>query len=536
MATVIHQAEVTDGSSISGDETTAGPGQFDKLEALQDLLQQIEAAEKPVDVRYVDKSGKNPLLHLSHDSSVEFSDIAIGHAFYLVAQVIDGGKQAKDASLHLQLVAFNGKRLHSHQEKFSVAKDDFIDKALQSNLFTNFVDDDIRLCKGVPEKFKCFDESESLRDEYQEEGIVVRSKYCSYGVVVLDDTESEQICFECKTHMEIKREPGSMRTRYKTGSLRPKKFEVEDLLEDDDDEEADYYDEYGYSNKENERLAKKKIKKLSGITIAKTDEDGIPIEEKKRGRRSKAADDPPQTPRTPRNPGGGNFTLSVTKGRRTRELEVPLEKLKQEFDFDAEMVYATCTTIPQPSSVKKRKRATPESTKRRNQKVDSDEPCAVIAKNCPICDQPFSEINEFMEHLTKCDYASDNSGDENGDTKDGIVPELDEETGEPKPKRKRRPRPKKEVKKKVKKEVIKTECCICLGIVKGDENAYPNHMKGHEEKVDLSLAVQCPECDGIVPSRKECNAHIKEAHPERGSICIECLEFMPVFHFYQMAT
>ena len=81
-----------------------------------------------------------------------------------------------------------------------------------------------------------------------------------------------------------------------------------------------------------------------------------------------------------------------------------------------------------------------------------------------------------------------------------------------------------------KKPTASVECTVCMTTFKHD-TTFPQHMKAHEAKVDLTTPIDCPVCTIEVESRKTLNPHIKDHHPEKGGCCVECLEFMPVSFF-----
>ena len=60
------------------------------------------------------------------------------------------------------------------------------------------------------------------------------------------------------------------------------------------------------------------------------------------------------------------------------------------------------------------------------------------------------------------------------------------------------------------------------------DTTFPQHMKAHEDKIDINAPMLCPVCSVELESRKLLNPHIKEHHPEKGGCCIECEEFMSV--------
>ena len=144
-----------------------------------------------------------------------------------------------------------------------------------------------------------------------------------------------------------------------------------------------------------------------------------------------------------------------------------------------------------------------------------------------------------MKHLSTCEAKSDNEdlgdvfgGTAQGDSDEDYKPILDENGIAATSKVRFIERKKAKSSKKLpagskKKPLVPVECTVCMTSFKHDTN-FPQHMKAHQDKIDLDSPMTCPVCSIEVESKKALNPHMKEHHPDKGGCCIVCLEFMPV--------
>lgn len=144
-----------------------------------------------------------------------------------------------------------------------------------------------------------------------------------------------------------------------------------------------------------------------------------------------------------------------------------------------------------------------------------------------------------MKHLSTCEAKSDHEdlgdvfgGTAQGDSDEDYKPILDENGIAATSKVRFIERKKAKSSKKLpagskKKPLVPVECTVCMTSFKHDTN-FPQHMKAHEDKIDLDSPMTCPVCSIEVESKKALNPHMKEHHPDKGGCCIVCLEFMPM--------
>ena len=173
----------------------------------------------------------------------------------------------------------------------------------------------------------------------------------------------------------------------------------------------------------------------------------------------------------------------------------------------------------------KKSRHSPSAPIKKPKKVEEEPLPQIISneelknheKKCPICNEPFKDVNLFMTHLSRCNVES--SGEE-------------EEVEEVEEKDKDGNVEKKLVKKKKKKrfryamEPVSDEvrCRICCGYFKVD--SFKVHMKGHEKKYNLGATVACPICMEQM-CKRQLNPHFEINHTDQGGCCIECQAILP---------
>merc|ERR1719295_322531 len=138
-------------------------------------------------------------------------------------------------------------------------------------------------------------------------------------------------------------------------------------------------------------------------------------------------------------------------------------------------------------------------------------------KKCPICNEPFTDVNAFMSHLGKCnvpepDPVSSSEGEDSG--------EVDENGQKIKYSKKDNKKDKSN-----KSTGKKFKCRICCDVLR--YSSFKAHTSGHEKKFKLSEEVQCPQCPSVI-AKRDLNPHFLRVHPEAdGACCIECLKVMP---------
>ncbi len=577
--------------------------------AILDNLVQHVSVNPNVDVRLLARNTKHPFVHVSHRNWENCTDISFVPTFYVISRIVrnnKGGIVGSDEEvLQLQLVAFNGKRLLALAEEYSLQHDIAI-MVQHSQLLCHFVRGEIGLCKGLTKTDRSLNDANALR-ETLEEDVIYRSTKCLFAVLKFDS----QTCNECSNHVGHFDVPSSSEKMSPppSATLFPKVDPVEILeqiknetntLDSDVDVDDAYLDEM-FCNEEGqfENLIRKpvvnfedRLTKLKCITIAKASEG----EEESRilsapsESTSTATCDNVKTEQNMQSilEPQINLTVLVQDGDEKKELN--FLELRENLDIESERA-----KIREPARLsalaRKRKRAAAAAaaaaagsrpsnelsqSERRHKKIMSKQQmqyaqaesgAAIVeglTKKCPVCDKPFSDITDFMAHLSSCDFNNDNNvgggGNSSGDdaTYDprldncDIKQEVVEDDGghyafedikpfiTPRPKRPKKKRPSPSSKKKEPDvtstgtgtgtgsggTLVSLECTVCMTSFK-HEASYPPHIKAHADKIDVQAFINCPECH-LEVSRKDLNPHLKDHHPDKGGCCIECLEFMPV--------
>ena len=523
------------------------------LENIQDAVNSITG----LTARLIGRFSKSPFVHIGHTFWENASVLEHSPTFYLIAKLVQ--EDFKDALL-IQIVTFNGKLLHQSPFKQKFTLLDFGNlwpQIVQSTLFNNFTRGEIQLCKGLPKSARKPGQERDVLRETLGDRVITRNRYCHYALIKSPISN----CDACRSP-----------TQQNPSDSSEIKSESEEV-EDNDDYEAnqDFLDNDDVRVVSITNGLPQKLTKLSGITICKSGASDTTVPSVTVTKTKSVEENPsfaePQV----------NLTVMVNNGRQAKEL--PFNDFRKDLDIESER-----EKIRQPVTAGKRQKTTAEVTtsldkkpkrgvKRGSLKTETEEaPSAPktlrsankrAGKNCPLCNQHFSDIADFMKHLANCDPAvcapSDDdlgndisnafdsdedfkpvlesdatkvtpttSGSQLADLKP-VIPSDPEEVPlfdrKRKKMKKKAPLPTGGVKKK--QPAISVECTVCMTTFKQDTN-FAAHMKAHEDKIDLSTPMECPVCSIEVESRKALNPHIKEHHPDKGGCCIECLDFMNV--------
>ena len=375
-------------------------------------------------------------------------------------------KITTELQLKIQLVTYNGKLLPFTAEKFDLNN---LNSVNSSPLIQSFLQGEISLCKGLLKSAKRSPEADFLRD-FVSDRIVTRSRHCQYAIF----KNQSQNCPACKS------------------------FNSQTISDSSEIEDLDDYNTEEFLDKNDIRVLSitnnlpEKLSKLSGITIHHQNQEIIQIPGNS-GNIENAELMEPQV------------NLTVPDGK-----VLPFNDFRKDLNIESER-----QKIREPVLAKKRSKPVAEKAEK-------------TKKNCPLCNKPFSDIGEFMKHLSTCDQDNNGCSDQEDNHDEDYKPVLRENGGKfaeftPTLKRKKKPvNPSKS-----KKPAISVECTICMTTFKHDTN-FPQHMKAHEDKVDINAPMPCPVCSVQLESRKLLNPHLKEHHPEKGGCCVECLEFMPM--------
>lgn len=173
-------------------------------------------------------------------------------------------------------------------------------------------------------------------------------------------------------------------------------------------------------------------------------------------------------------------------------------------------------------------------------------------KKCPICQQPFTDVNLFMSHLSNCSITSDEEEsdlreDDHNEDLDIVDRQMQRFRTKNNFKFSSLPfhfiktdlvifrksiapgtsKPGSNGKKKKKKSrsfpLTALSCGICGQTFKF-ETHYEPHVQAHEEKLKLDVEVNCPVCSEVLPTKRHLNPHFKKIHPNDGGCCVECLQ------------
>jgi hypothetical protein len=520
------------------------PKQQKVLTILDNLLEHVNTSTD-INAKLLGRLTKHPFVHISHQFWHSYSDLTYGPTFYLVAHVAPDKEAGGQESLHLQLAAFNGKRLQNLAEKFTL-QDNIGEVVQHSQLLGYFIRGEVRLCKGLPKSAKSLNDSAALREAI-EERIIGRSRQCQFAVLKIASNESSnQVCHDCQSHVPISKhiigriDPAEILEQIKNEPHGGMQEDTDDDVVDDDF--GDIFEDGGVQVVNvTTNVLQNRLSLLKGITINKASEKDPPEAVAKETTSSSTDHDiaedtsflEPQV----------NLTVSVQDGDKRKELL--LTELRKDLDVEGER-----ERIREPVKASKRKRRPlPETfSEKRHKKLmykqareETEKPAGERhVKNCPVCDKPFTDIGEFMTHLSTCDFqpsGSEDDDDNAGGGDDGASEEdLDfkpvlDQNGKAMPSEHRTKKKKKKKSQPKKKSLVTPECTVCMTTFK-HETSFPGHMKAHEDKIDINEPMVCPVCTIEVESRKALNPHIKEHHPDKGGCCIECREFMPVRSFF----
>ena len=497
--------------------------------ALQELTQSYGT---DVSVKLIGRLSKSPFLHLTHQAWANFSDISLCPSFYLIIKIVSDDETTKD-NLLLQLVTYNGKPLQTPSTFERHELSDNVGQIVnQSRIFNSFLSGQFKLCKGLSKSAKRSKNDPDVLRDFVGERVVSRSRQCQIAVLKNDGNQQCTKCQNFSTEATLTDSPELMKS------------------ESDEVEDFDDYNTSEFLDHDDIRVISitsglpSKLSRLSGISIQKS---GMPevvevVDTPAKALRSKSAQKNAQTSSFPEPQ--VNLTVLVKDGKQEKVL--PFDDFRKDLNIEQER-----EQIREPVLSKKRRKSstsqdvkpsTSEAKRRTIQPIVKSVPKLTKEpmKNCPMCNKPFSDVTDFMKHLSVCDQAPSEEEDDTpnneafDESDEEYKPVLDNDNDKPMPKSLVSPPDKKKkvgkkpgalAKKKPSSGPV--ECTICMTTFKHDTN-FPQHMKAHEDKIDINQPVECPVCSIEVESRKELNPHIKEHHPDKGGCCIECHEFMAV--------
>ena len=437
---------------------------------MENILDHLNSSpENEITAKLIGQDTKTPYIHVSHDQWQNYSDIPYGPSFYLVLRIIkDEIKSHNKEILQIQMATYSGRLLQSDStcgEKLEL-NENVGSTVISSQIFARFVRGDIGLCKGLLKSAKKHpgEDPETLR-EFIGDRIVTRSRQCTYAV--LKNAESGQNCQNCKNFLpscfnekRIKRHQSESDTNIKS--------ESEDIDDFDDYGNNEFLDNDDIQVVSIVEALPQKLTKLAGITLIRN----APSNENN----EKKASPGPSAPKIQRisikkrqnneeqddlGPEGSedfpepHVNLTVIKENGRSKKSVPFNDFRKEIDIEQARQLIREPTLTkkrkppivnedQPLSEKRPKRAaarkpaiveddpdfspdskksgaapkllvrkaTPKSTPKPKTEAPKI-PQKHQVKNCPLCDKPFSDISEFMKHLTTCDPVdSGPSGDE----------------------------------------------------------------------------------------------------------------------------
>ena len=516
------------------------------IQVLEHLLSHV-TFNSEISAKLLGRLSKSPFIHISHRFWHNHSYLVYGPTFYIVIRINKDDLDGRD-KLKLQLSTYSGRLLSTLAEHWDLSQN-LVELVSNSNLIKQFTQGDLQLCRGLPKSVRRSNLTNlAILREAVGERIVSRSQQCHFVTLI---SNLNQVCKQCldfnhETEIEVKSEW------------------------EDEGEDLDDYNTDEFLDNDDVRVISitqglpAKLSQLSGISIRKTDGDDS----------SSSTPTPKPIPATiTRSPallttsGGSeesplfpepqvNLTVLVNDGRQAKEL--PFNDFRKDLDIETER-----ERIREPVLSKKRKKPSepPEKRTRRSEKANknhevkreittktSTNQAKKPVKSCPQCNKPFTEISDFMKHLSTCEAESEHEdlgdvfGGGQGDSDEDYKPVLDENgiPGGAASKVRFIERKKAKSGKKLpagskKKPLVPVECTVCMTSFKHDTN-FPQHMKAHEDKIDLDSPMTCPVCSIEIESKRALNPHMKENHPEKGGCCVECLEFMPVLYFLMPLT
>ena len=497
------------------------------IQVLENLLRQVHFGPE-ISAKLIGRLSRTPFIHISHKLWHDHSHLVYGPTFYIIVRIVKDDLDGRD-KLKVQLATYSGKLLSTFTEQWDLSQN-LVELLARSQLILQLIRGELQLCRGLPKSVRKKLTHHAVLREALGERIVTRSQQCQFVTLI---SNLNQVCKHCQD------------------------FNIESDLEvksewEDEDEDLDDYNTDDFLDNDDVRVISitqglpDKLSKLSGISIRKTDGDdssgSVPVPKPFPATITRAAasvapiDDStfpePQV----------NLTVLVNDGRQAKEL--PFNDFRKDLDIEQER-----ERIREPVLAKKRKKShtTTEPTEKRTRRsvkneIKTETPTNNVTKpvkSCPQCNKPFTEITEFMKHLSTCEAESEPEdfpdlfgGGHAGDSDEDYKPIVDHENGQATSKvrfieRKKTTKSGKRIPAGKKKSLVPVECTVCMTSFKHDTN-FPQHMKAHEDKIDIHSPMICPVCSIEVESRKALNPHLKEHHPEKGGCCIECLEFMPM--------
>ena len=431
---------------------------------MENILDHLNSSpENEITAKLIGQDTKTPYIHVSHDQWQNCSDIPYGPSFYLVLRIIkDEIKSHNREILQIQMATYSGRLLQSSGicgEKLEL-NENVGSNVISSQIFAHFVRGDIGLCKGLLKSAKKHpgEDPETLR-EFIGDRIVTRSRQCTYAVLKTADMSDGQNCQNCKNFMptcfnekRIKRQQSDSDTNIKS--------ESEDIDDFDDYGNNEFLDNDDIQVVSIVEALPQKLTKLAGITLIRntgpsenSEKKALPGPAPKKQRISNDENEDHQD--SSENFPEPHVNLTVIKETGRQKKSVPFNDFRKEIDIEQARQLIREPTLTkkrkppmvnedQPLSEKRPKRAaarkpaiveddpdfspdnkksgagpkllvrkaTPKATPKPKPEAPKI-PQKHQVKNCPLCDKPFSDISEFMKHLTTCDPVdSGPSGDE----------------------------------------------------------------------------------------------------------------------------
>ena len=496
------------------------------VQVLEHLLAQV-TFNNEISANLIGRTSKSPFIHVSNKFWYIHSNLVYGPTFYIVIRIIKDDLDGRD-KLKLQLSTYSGRLLNTLAEQWDLSQN-LVELISNSNLIRQFIRGELQLCRGLPKSVRKNLTNHAILREAVGERIVSRSQQCQFVTLI---SNLNQVCTQCQNfdHSDIE-----------------VKSEWEDESEDLDDYNTDEF-----LDNDDVRVISitqglpDKLSKLSGISIRKTDGDdsssSTPIPRAISATITRSSEATIESEEATFPEPQVNLTVLVNDGRHEKEL--PFNDFRKDLNIETER-----ERIREPVLSKKRKKSstndTSEKRSRRSANVKNEVKSEAVTSNknkpiksCPQCNKPFTEISDFMKHLGTCEAESEHEDlselfGGGGDSDEDYKPVLDENglpTASSKVRfieRKKTSKSGKKLPAGKKKPVVPVECTVCMSSFKHDTN-FPQHMKAHEDKINLDTPMNCPVCSIEVESKRHLNPHLKEHHPDKGGCCIECLEFMPV--------
>ena len=417
---------------------THTPKPIEKLPALENVANYLNANfSTNLIVKILGRLTKNPFVHVFHQYWENFTDISYGPTFNLIIKV-DCDELLNIDTLHIQLSTYNGKLIDSLSERFQLNDANLVGDILQqSQLLGYFIRGETRVCLGLKKFSKCDDPT--LICETIEDKIITRSPTCQYAVIynlnsgIYKLTSTNQVCHQCKTFV-----PSSL--DFDEQDIKDEITITDDEIEDDDDvlTTNDFLPKDDFRVVSITNGLPEKLVKLSSISIKKVDDENspqVPVISNVRKTRQQTKEVPAKIVELEKNV---NLTVVVNNGGRAKQL--PFTDFRKDLDIEKER-----QTIREPVLSKKRKKGG-NATANVFESVNNDDiakrtrkssqnpgsaPKATMptpsssapqtrektsSKHCPVCNKPFTDITEFMSHLTSCNLeASDDDDPINGD-------------------------------------------------------------------------------------------------------------------------